>query len=166
MDELFEAFCFLLDDEIERQETTLAVCIAQGDAARRNDLELLEAKTAALLKLLQETGESEKARAKVMSQLAAHYGLRDDQRNLRALCSVAPEKWRERLDDIRARLQYVLGRARPVVSTNASILRVALKVAGDVLRTLQLQEALGAEYDGAGALPTRSVLPRMIDQKG
>ncbi|MBM3290178.1 MAG: hypothetical protein FJY92_08515, partial [Candidatus Hydrogenedentes bacterium] len=70
MYDLLEKLCSGLDDEIERQETVLAVCRAQIDAIGARDLNAFEARTAALDVLVRDAAHAQAARAGVIAKVA------------------------------------------------------------------------------------------------
>ena len=168
MDGLLEALCYLLDDELERQENILALCQAQGEAARRHDIEYLEARTGALMALLQETAQSEVLRHRLLDQIASHAALPNRELTLTELISLAHEPWSSRLTHFQARFQETLRATRSVVQANAAVLRTSLHVVSQAMRTLeQCAAPEGAAYTAAGAGASGvSSQPTMIDRRG
>lgn len=167
MHDLFEQLCNLLDDEIERQENVLAVCKAQSQAVQTRDLEYLEAKTAALLALVQEVALAAGDRAKVLQAIMKEYELTSACPSLSDVVAAAPEPWRKRLADSHRRLRAVLNETRPIVLANASSLRSALRAMGDSLSILESAPEQGAGYDATGMGPAVGAgRASMIDQRG
>jgi hypothetical protein len=107
--DLYEALCFLLEDALERQGNILAICRAQGEAARLHDLECLEARTAALGPLLEEAVEAEQLRVRLMQQLAEQYGFSHVPQSMSELIECSEEPWA-------SRIRYLQGRFRAVPS--------------------------------------------------
>jgi hypothetical protein len=168
MDALFEALCYLLDDELERQENILALCQAQGEAARRHDIEYLEARTGSLAPLLQETAQSEILRQRLIEQIASQATLSGGPPTLTQLISVANEPWSSRLRHFQTRFQETLGRTRAVVQSNAPVLRASLHVISQAVRTLErCAWPEGAAYTAAGVGPAKAnAQPTLIDRRG
>lgn len=168
MDILFEALCCSLDDEIERQENVLEVCNASRKAAQAHDVEYLEAKTCALVSLVQQAVQAESARKKLIDEIASNLGSVGKDRNLTALIAVAPHPWRERLSYYQTRLQGIVGGTRPVVISNMAALRAALRIVRHCLCQLEHgQEAAALSYNAGGMEPSRKDRqPSLIDHRG
>lgn len=166
MSELFEQLCGLLDDEVERQENVLAVCKAQSEAVRTRDIEYLEAKTAALVALIQEVAKAAGERANVIRAIINENGLKSARLTLSDVVGAAPEPLRGRLADAHRRLRAVLNETRPVVLANASSLRKALQTMSDSLSILEPAAVEGAGYDATGMGPAGVGPASMIDQRG
>jgi len=164
----FEALCYLLDDELERQENILTLCRAQGESARNHDVEYLEARTAALTPLLQEAAQAEVLRSRLLSQIASETGLSNRRPPLSELIPLAEEPWSSRLRYFQTRFQETLSATRDIVRANAGVLRVSLRVITQAMNTLeQCAMAEGAAYTAAGAGPAEgNVQPAVIDRRG
>lgn len=167
MDDFFETLCFALDDELERQENILAVCRAQGQAARAHDIEYLEAKTLALVALMQEAVQAEKTRGLLLGRMAEHLRIPNDRQTLSELIRIAPEPWRGRLSHVQTRLQDTLRETHAVVLSNGGVLRSGLRVLTRSLQALGQCAALDTGYDATGMEPVRKRFqPKVLDQKG
>lgn len=163
-----ERLCALLQEELERQETVLAVVQAQHDALLTHDIEYVEAKTTALKLLIAEAAKAEAARIALFREVVAHYGLPLEQQTLTGLIAAAPEPWRSRLRDFQVRLRKTLSNIRLVVAGNGRILRRSLEVVRESLETLSGCAAVsGSSYDAAGRQPgLPAAIPAVVDQKG
>ena len=168
MTSLLEALCYLLDDEVERQENILMLCRAQGDAARRHDIERLEAQTGSLVPLLQEAAQGEVLRSRLLSQIACETSLSNPRPSMSDLISVAEEPWRSRLRRLQTRFHETLEATRDVVRGNAGVLRGSLRVIAQAMATLDhCVMTQGPAYTAAGAGPAGgSAEPTMIDRRG
>jgi hypothetical protein len=168
MDALFEALCFSLDDEIERQENILAVCQAQGEAARTHDLEYLEAKTAALFTLAQEAAQAEGMRRRLLNQIAAQLGVSAEEQRLTELIQLASEPWVSRMRYFQSRLQTILKETRGVARCNAVVLRASLRVLSQAVGALeQCAGAYASSYTADGTEPLKeTAAPTLLDRKG
>jgi len=171
MSSKFECLCDLLEDEIERQENVLAVCRAQSEAVKTNDLEYLEAKTAALVVLIQEAAQAARERAGLVeSILKEDAGFDAEQLNRAKFADVVaatPEPLRGRLAESHARLHAVLDETRPVATANAISLRTALRTMNASLSVLAPTKPSGAAYDARGMGPVaRPGAVNLVDQRG
>lgn len=165
MTQMLERLQTLLEDEIERQRTILAVCQAQGDAARVGDIDYLEAKTAILIEMLQEASAAERERDRVVGQLATASGC--PLATLSDLVAVAAEPYGSRLRHIQRQLLQVLAETRKVVHSNTVLFRGGLRIVTQTLRALdQATEPESATYDAAAGGARRLPRPAVIDQRG
>ena len=79
MEKVLDELCEVLQDELERQENVLAVCRAQGQAARARDVAYLEAKAAALCSLIRETVNAEQERLRLVRAVVERLSDRVDE---------------------------------------------------------------------------------------
>ncbi|NUM53748.1 MAG: flagellar protein FlgN [Candidatus Hydrogenedentes bacterium] len=166
MDELFEKLCGGLEDEIERQETVLAVCRAQIDAIGARDLNALEARTAALDILVREAAHAQASRAGVIAKVAVQLGLPPDRRTLYALANAAPGPWNARLQHIQCRLRKTVNETRRVVRLNARTIRRSLDFNQRLLACIAIAPSLQPAYGERGAATAVTGEPALIDQRG
>jgi len=168
MKNAFETLCDSLDHELERQENILEVCAATQRAAQANDVEYLEAKTLALLTLIQQSIQAETERRQLLAQIAHNLGVLNPEPTLSALIESAPEPWGERLRFYQNRLKQVITQTRPVVIANMAALRTALRVVRQCLHHLEpLAEVTAVGYGAGGGQPLhKQYRPSVIDHKG
>ena len=168
MELLLERLCDLLDDELERQENVLALCIAQGKAAREHDHEYLEARTVALGELIEETVRAEAARFDLVGQIVEAYELPIEEQTLSHLIKAAPKPWSLRLRELQHRLRAVLAETQQAVRANSRVMRRSVKVIDEAVTTLtQCGPQAGGNYDARGKEKARVARePSMIDQRG
>lgn len=166
VDDLFEKLCGGLEDEIERQETVLAVCRAQIDAIGARDLNALEARTAALDILVREAAHAQAVRAGVIAKVAVQLDMPPDRRTLAALVGAAPRPWGSRLRHIQARLRNTMEETRRVVRLNARTIRRSLDFNQRLLACIALGPQHHAAYGERGPATAVTGDPAMIDQRG
>ena len=163
---LLENLCDLFDDELERQETVLAVTIAQGRAARDRDRERLEAKTATLHLLLQQAVDAEQERIKLVRQIVDHYHISEARQTLSALIEVAPAPWKTRMSEFQRRVRDILQKTRITVQQNDRVMRRSLKIVDRALNIVfKKVPAPNGAYDAHGPERPAAQLG-IIDQKG
>lgn len=166
-EELLDALCAYFEQELERQELVLELCVAQGRAARAHDTEYLEANTAALDRVIHEAIRAEKDRLAVVQALVGLLSLPPDRQNLSSLIGLATEPWAQRLAFYQERLQDTLGKVRVVVRENAPLLRRSLRIVGNTLRSLEICAASGARYNAHGEERSSAGMPpNLIDHRG
>ena len=166
MDDLFEKLCGDLEDEIERQETVLAVCRGQIDAVGARDLDALEARTAALDILVRDAAHAQAKRAVLVSKVAVQLGLAPERRSLSALAATAPEPWSGRLRASHARLERAINETRRVVRLNARTIRRSLDFNQRLLACIATGPNPQPAYGARGMVPGLSGGPAVIDQRG
>ena len=166
--EVLEALCNHFDEELERQETMLAICAAQGEAARAHDFEYLEAKTKAMIALQQEAIDAEAERLALVCQVVDVFELPVERQSLSDLIQVAPDPWRTRLHEFQLRMRTVIADVRRVSQENHAIMRRSLRVVNDALNTvMRFNPAAGSPYDATGqAGSVRTAHPAVMDQRG
>lgn len=167
MDKLFSTLCDSLENELERQENILEVCAATQRAAEANDVEYLEAKTIALVSLLQEAIKEDTSRRGTLLDISRAFGLASPQPTLSAVIEVAPAPWNERLAFYQSRLKQVVNDTRPLVVSNVTTLRAALRVVKQCLQHIQPHPQSAVGYNAGGAEPAaKHHQPAVIDHKG
>lgn len=168
MKALLDALCDRFDEELERQENVLAVCKAQGAAARVHDLEYLEAKTAALNALMQEFVDAEPGRVRLIEEVRRELDLTPDCDNLTGLIPVLPEPWRTRAREFQHRIRETLLETRQAVMENDSIIRRSMNVVDEALEALvRCVPADPPGYDAQGSeKPGAAVAATFLDQRG
>lgn len=168
LEALWVMLCDGFETELERQETVLSLCIAQGQAARAHDLEYLEAKTAALSRLTIENAQAEPARQDLVRQLAEHYEFDAPNPPLSALIAVAPGSSAVRLRELQGRMQAVTSETRRTITENNRVIRRALRVVQVALSVItRCQDAPSGHYGCAGQ-EQHTPVPEaaLLDRKG
>jgi hypothetical protein len=133
-----ERCCAALEAECVRQDRVLAICQEQGRAARRRDVDALEAATQELAGAMQDVLRAEARRVATVLDAARGLGVPPEDVRLTRLIAAAPEPWRERLADVRRRLRTVVGITKRVVEANGRFIREGARTADRLL-----QEVLG-----------------------
>ena len=168
VDGLLESLCNMCDDELERQETALALCRAQGGALRAQDTACMETKTKALELIIREAIEAEVRRRQLLQEVAERYGLSSECTTLSALIRAVSEPWRRRLAEFQTRMRLLLQEMRATVRANAGLLRASMKVVDEAMGVWE--EAAGAAAGGYTAQGEdragKQLQPALIDQRG
>ncbi len=168
MNQLLDALCNSLDDELERQENVLAVCRVHGEAARGHDLAYMEAKTAALEVLIRDAAQASAGRQPLLREIVAHFELPEERQSLTGLIQAAPDPWRSRLRQFQHRFRATLGEIRTLVRENMGVMRKSLKAVTQYLGALEQGMSSEAEgYSAEGLEPRqKDPGPALIDRKG
>lgn len=168
LEDLWTLLCEGFETELERQETLLSLCIAQGEAARAHDLEFLEAKTEAISLLAAESAQAEQKRHELVAQLSEECGLADAEPTLSSFIAVAPERHAVRLSELQTRMREVTTKTRDKVSENSRVIRRALRVVQTALSVITRgEDAPSGHYGSAGEeknAPLRHAA--LLDRKG
>jgi hypothetical protein len=165
IDPVLQSLCALLEDEQERQDTVLTLCIAQGKAAMGHDVETLEARTAALNLCIEESLASEKERLGLLREIVHYYELPVEQQTMSHLIEVVHEPWSTRLSDFQSRIRETLSETARMVRQNNRTMRHSIKIVNDALSCVtrfsaSQYDARGEEHQGASASPN------VMDQRG
>ncbi|MBI2433655.1 MAG: flagellar export chaperone FlgN [Candidatus Hydrogenedentes bacterium] len=134
--EALQALCKVLEDELERQENVLAVCLAQGEAARAHNVAALETKTAALTLLIEQAAKAERERLRLVHEIVDALKLPVEQQSLSGLIAHVEEPWRLRLSEVQHRLRTVMGQTRAAIKAHNITIRRSLRIANQTIQTL------------------------------
>lgn len=146
---ILDKLCALFDEELERQNSVLEMCVAQGKAARSSDFEELEARTDGLVVLMEAALQAEKRRIEVFGWLVRHYGMPESAQTLSELIAIVPQPWRNRMTSFQRDVKKTLERTQDVVAWNETFMTKASEVLDD-----SIKEAVGhvsLKPDGYGA---------------
>lgn len=166
IDEILESLCNLFDDELERQQISLALCRAQGEGLRVRDLSYVDAKTAALEVLIREAAQAERKRNELLREVMTRWGIHSVPPTLTTLIQAAPETCRKRLIEFQTRMRQVIAETRMVVRSNATLLRVATNAVEDALRAFEMAANRSARVYTSRGNTANAVSPALIDHKG
>ena len=145
--------------ELERQETVLGICRAQGKAALESDPETLQRLTQSLVVLIEETLGEEAKRHDLLRQIVDLLEVPQEEHTLTTLIERIPSEWQSRFRDFQVRLRGVLSETRDVTRLNRRYLLHANRIVNDTLR-----ETVGAKpgYTSQGNVPGLSSLQAML----
>lgn len=164
---LLEALCRYLEDEIERQENVLAIARAQGEAARNHDLELLEARSAALAAQIREVVAAEKERLALVHCIVGVLELPHERQTLSALIAIAPEPLATRMREAQTRLRTLLQEIQELTQRNQQLMRRSLRVVNDAAASLMdALPVLQSPYNARGEMQVGAATPCAIDHRG
>ncbi len=162
-----EKLCGVFEDELERQENVLRLCLLQEEAVMQRDSARLTTHTQALNLLLNETAAAEAERLRIAREAVASLGLEEGHQSLSGVIAHAPEPWRARLADIQSQLKAVMGEASVVVRRNNRLMRRMLSTSSDTLRKLAGDHGPSSGYSTLGApLAERQGAPALLNQAG
>jgi len=168
IEKILDRLCVHFDEELERQHNMLAVCRALGRAARAQDHEYLEAKTAALHVLIHQTVAAEQNRIALVRQVVDHYQLPEDRQTLSGLIATVGEPWQSRMREFQVEMRDTLNETRALVRENNRVLRRSLYIVNETLAAMALCEpAAPRAYDGSGLeAGHRHAGPMLVDHRG
>lgn len=150
LERYLELLCESFEDELERQENVRAVARAQGEAARQHDVATLQARTEALILLMEESVEADKRRKQLLDPIVAHYGLGAEEQSLTGLIAVSPSPWRDRMRRFQEQIKDVVADIQESVRENAVYMRRTLRSLDRSLEALAPPRASGPAYSHEG----------------
>lgn len=167
LEEVLNRLSAHFDELLERQENMLRVSRSQGEAVLAQDRETLEARTAALLVLIQENGQAEKERFELLKPVVEHFDLPLSRQTMSGLIQVLPEPWHSRFAGYQQRLRQVLQETRDQIRSNHLHLRRSMRVVGDAVNLLaDVLPQSTAAYSSQGDTPGKTTPPAFLDKKG
>ncbi|MBI2423469.1 MAG: hypothetical protein HYV27_11630 [Candidatus Hydrogenedentes bacterium] len=168
MDLLLEALCDHFDDELERQQTILEVCRAQGHAARAHNRAALEDRAVALALLIQEATLAEKRRLELLRQLVDALNLPLERQTLSGLIAAIDHPWKLRMQEFQLQMRGTLAATKEIVRENNLVLRRSLRIVNQALSRVAPAWAGEQHYTHSGAANARTgvALPGRINQQG
>ncbi len=168
MEETLEALCEVLDAELDRQQRVRDIVAAQHQAIRARDAEQLEAQTADLRAVIEETLNAEQRRVALLEPLVNYFGLAAEDQTLSGLIAASPEPWKSRMRRFQQQMQEVMEESRSQVRENNQLLRFSLKWTNTFLGVVEQWFGSGpADYDARGGQPPwTQQRPAVIDQRG
>lgn len=162
-----EKLCGVFEDELERQENVLRLCLLQEEAVMQRNPARLTTHTEALNFLLNEVAAAEGERLRIAREAVEALGLKEGKQSLSGVIAHAPEPWRTRLAEIQAQLKTVMGEASVVVRRNNRLMRRMLLTSNETLRKLAGDHESSCGYSTLGApLAVRSGAPALLNQAG
>ena len=166
MSHLLESLCALFDEELERQETLLALTKAQGEAAVARDTAALEARTAAIRSLVAEALRAEPVRLELVSAIVEAYALPEQQQTLSGLIAAAEEPWKSRLRWHQERFRAVLAETQASVRSNHRVITRLSRGATTLLRLFTGTPDSPCYGARGSACADSHAAPRLVNQAG
>jgi hypothetical protein len=166
MDSQFAKLCDLLDDEAERQETLLALLQSQRHAIQQRDLSHLEAKSAAMRGLIQDSADAQTQRHQLLRELVDELTLSTEDQTLTELIKRAPEPLARRLGECQQRLRGVMAESKAVVRDNSRSLSRSLSIANRCLDAVQGRTTERPAYNRAGQERRPDGSAALLNQQG
>jgi hypothetical protein len=159
------ALCELLDTELERQHDILATVKAQGLAARAQNLEELDKRTAALSLLMHESLRSEQERLRLLRPIVEQFGLKGADQTLSNLVAAVPDPWKTRLAEFQQALKRTVAASRQEIHRNATVMRTTLKRVDNAMESV-FQDGNNRVYSAGGSDVRRERAATMLDAMG
>jgi len=146
--------CLLFEDELSRQKQVYAACCAQGEAARRNAIDDLEAHTATLVALMEDAFRGEEERLPVLERVVSQYDVPRENHTLTQLIDAVPYRWQVRLRDFQAKISDVISSTQDEVRNNQSyMMRASMQMQDALTTSLQTEERVAEGYSHDGTEP-------------
>jgi hypothetical protein len=163
---VFEKLCTVLEDELERQQLVLRLCVLQEEAVQQRDAELLQRRTAALNEVLSDVAQAEGERMEAAKAAVEMLQLPREQQSLSHLVASAPAPYGERLREVQAQLQSTMEESALLVRRNNRVIRRLLAKANDTLRGLYGVAGNNGNYGANGERDAASSGATLLNQAG
>ncbi len=167
--EVFEQVCEVIQDELERQQNVLAVCKAQRAALSANDIEAVEARTAALESLIRDAVGAEAQRHAVLRSAVDYCELPPERQTMTHLVEELPQPWSSRLSHLQKQLKSTIQETQQVNRANARTIHRSRQMTDRCFAALRGSEndPPGAyDENGAEPLAQRQETPALLDHRG
>ncbi len=114
---ILDKLCALFDAELERQISVQRMCLDQGEAARRSDMEKMQLHTESLTILMDEALQAEKVRIEILHFVVEHYRLAVEAHTLSDLIAVVPYPWNDRLRKFQTQIKSILTETQSIIES-------------------------------------------------
>lgn len=150
MEAALDSLCRVLEEELERQELVLRLCIAQEEAVQRRDHVMLTRRTEALNAVLQEVALAQPARIAAAREVVAALGLSEGDASLGNIIALAPAPYARRLAEAQAALKTTMQESSGVTRRNARVLRRMLAKTNGTLSAIYGPDRVEGGYNTSG----------------
>ncbi|MGC9053940.1 MAG: hypothetical protein ACP5KS_08660 [Candidatus Hydrogenedens sp.] len=163
-----ECLCELLEEQAERQETLVSVCLAQLQSGFEGNIKYFNEKTSAMEYLVKETTRVEFVRQELVKKICRNLGINMSDGRIRNIAELVEEPWKSRIieacDRIKVAVLYLkswLGKAVPFY-------RVSLESARNTLKKIypDYEEQDSFSYTDLNLKKSEIALTRFVDDRG
>ncbi|MGC8738066.1 MAG: hypothetical protein ACP5UA_05380 [Candidatus Hydrogenedens sp.] len=163
-----ECLCELLEEQAERQETLVSVCLAQLQSGFEGNIKYFNEKTSAMEYLVKETTRVEFVRQELVKKICRNLGINMSDGRIRNIAEQVEEPWKSRIieacDRIKVAVLYLkswLGKAVPFY-------RVSLESARNTLKKIypDYEEQDSFSYTDLNLKKSEIALTRFVDDRG
>ncbi len=164
----FESLCTLLEEQAERQETLISVCLAQLQAGFDGNIKYFNEKTSAIDYLVKETAHAEFIRQELVEKICKHLGINSPDKRIRDIAEKVGEPWRSRILDSCDRMKVAVLYLKAWLAEAVPFYRASLESARSTLKKIYPDCDEQEIYSYSDLMLKRSemVLTRFMDDRG
>lgn len=164
----FESLCKLLEEQAERQETLVSVCLAQLQAGFEGNIKYFNEKTSAMDYLVKETAHAEFVRQELVEKICNNLGIKPSNKRIRDIAEQIGEPWRSRIVDSCDRMKVSVLYLKAWLSEAFPFYRTSLESAKTTLKKIypDYEEQETSSY--TDFVPKKSEMPLtyFVDDRG
>jgi len=131
-----DEMCKVLEDQAERQETLVAVCLAQLQAGFDGNIRYFSEKTFAMEYIVRETARAEFLRIELMKKICKHFNIEPPCERLREFAEQLPDPWKSRILESCERIKVSILYLKAWVGEALPFYRVSLESAKHAVKTI------------------------------
>jgi len=167
-DKDLENFCRLLEEQAERQETLVAVCLAQLRAGFEGNMKYFIEKTSAIDFLVKETAQAEYQRRELMDRIGSYLGMRGTDKRVRELAEQIDEPWKSRILDACERIRMAILYLKAWLSEALPFYKVSMESAKNTLKKIypDYEDAQNVAYSDPVMKKSELAVTRFVDDRG
>lgn len=163
-----ESLCELLEEQAERQETLVSVCLAQLQAGFEGNIKYFNEKTSAMDYLVKETARAEFVRQELVDKICGNLGINSTDRRIRDIAEQVGEPWRSRIIDSCNRMRVAVLYLKSWLGEAVPFYRVSLESARSTLKKIypDYEEHNNSSYTDSSLKKVETSLTRFVDDRG
>lgn len=164
----FESLCRLLEEQAERQETLVSVCLAQLRAGFNGNIKYFNEKTSAIDYLVKETAQSEFIRQELVEKICKYLGINSSDKRMRDIAEKVGEPWKSRILDSCNRMRVAVLYLKAWLGEAVPFYRASLESAKSILKKIypDCDEQEMYSYSDSTLKRSEMVLTRFMDDRG
>lgn len=166
--ESLEKLCNVLEEQAERQETLVAVCLSQFRAGIQGDLNYFLEKTSAMEMLVRDTIKAEAQRKSLMKKIVDEMKLSSEMKSVRRFAEQIPEPWKSRIQDACERIKISVLYLKKWMSYSIPFYKTYIDITSRTLNSLYQDNSCHhvATYGSQGCISTQPVSSVLMDSEG
>ncbi len=163
-----ENLCKLLEEQAERQETLVSVCLAQLQAGFNGNIKYFNEKTSAIDYLVKETSRAEFLRKELVEKISRNLGVKLPENNIRKVAEQIDEPWKSRMVDSCERMRVAILYLKAWLGEAVPFYRVSLESARNALKNIYpyYEEQETASYSDSISKKLEMGLTCFVDDRG
>ncbi len=131
-----ESLCELLEEQAERQETLVSICLAQLRAGLERNIKYFNEKTSAIDYLIKETARAEFQKKDLVEKICRELGIKDSENQIRDIAERIGEPWKSRILDACNRIKVAVLYVKTWMSEAVPFYRACLETTRNTLKMI------------------------------